>query len=87
MAIIKGLVSFVGCVFFPGGNLILKIIDVAVKVVGAIAQLVDALKKLLDDGKGMYRLMTENPVGFKVRINKAARLLKAKYDAAGKHET
>lgn len=36
MSIIKGLVSFVGTVFFPGGNLILKIIDVAIKVVGAI---------------------------------------------------
>lgn len=29
--------------------------------------------------------MHDNPVGFKTRVNKAARLLKAKYDADGKH--
>jgi hypothetical protein len=43
MAIIKGLVQFIGTVFFPGGNLILKIIDVAIKVVEAISSLIDAL--------------------------------------------
>lgn len=47
MSIIKGLVSFVGTVFFPGGNLILKIIDVAVKVISAVVELVSTLKKLL----------------------------------------
>lgn len=31
--------------------------------------------------------MHDNPVGFKTRVNKAARLLKAKYDADGKHES
>ncbi len=59
-------------------------VDVAIKLFEAVFALVNMLTALFDKAETLYDYMTKNPVAFKVRVNKAARLYKSKLDAEGK---